>query len=276
MDDLLLDDRLAHGIQFIPLIPEDGEDVTKYSPDQPRDNEGQWTSGGAGGGSSDTSVKSPAAVESTGQPKWKKSKEPLNEYGYSIQHDGKTYEVYFDRGSSSWLSHRLMNILPGNGSNATVDHVGFNKGEVNEAITSGALQKKIDRFNPEGKAGDLKKLVDAAGARWEGLQEGANGAKLALLTEKTTGSTVSLPLTATAEDVQAKLVQVRERFRKAEQVETIKAAVDAVLPTIKAQDEIVAAVIAKLAQKPKGFRQTPVRDPETQRILYVDNVPIPD
>ena len=73
-------------------------DESKVNRDPGGPDGGQFTSGG--GGVSDTPAKEPGSVQSIGQkelaPKWKKSKDPDNEFGHTVTYAGRSYEIYHD------------------------------------------------------------------------------------------------------------------------------------------------------------------------------------
>lgn len=66
-----------------------------------------------------------------------------------------------------------------------------------------------------------------------------------------------------------------EDAKTTERAEAVKAAVDAVMPVLKDHDQIIAAVIEKLNEKPvnKGVRKIVHRD-ENNRITHVDEIPL--
>jgi 2'-5' RNA ligase len=97
----------------------------------------------------DSTGPDPATATEPGKPKWRRSKNPMNEYGYAVEHGGASHEVYWDQGSAQWRSHELLMASGSGGS--PVDYVGHNKADVNEAITSGALAAKLRRYSPVRK-----------------------------------------------------------------------------------------------------------------------------
>lgn len=106
-------------------------------------------------------------------PKWSKSKNPDNEFGYSIEHGGKKYEVYFDRQSASWRALELLNAHGPGG--APVDHVGFNKDEVMARIKDGRYDAMVARFAPSiGKPKPPQRQMGESREAYEArLQENA-------------------------------------------------------------------------------------------------------
>lgn len=63
---------------------------------------------------------------------------------YTVEHGGRKYKIYFDRDSGSWRSGDLINVSGSGGS--PVDSVGFNREDVESAISSGRLGERIDRY----------------------------------------------------------------------------------------------------------------------------------
>lgn len=239
--------------------------------DHPRVDGGEHGGEFTSGGSAQVSVADAPAAP----PKWKRSKHPLNEFGYTVTHNGRGHEIYWDQGSATWRSNTL-NTASGPGA-SPVDFVGHNKADVNQYISEGRLADKEDKYVPQGGTGEAKKLIEAAGARWDGVQATPKSGPHAVFTEMSTGSTAMLPIEGiTPEKIREKIDGIKDRFRKSETETAIKAAVAEIMPVMKGHDEIIAAVIAKLGKKPVRYRQIPVRDDVTKRILYVDNIPIPE
>jgi hypothetical protein len=111
------------GRRRVVQASEAGWDPTEH----PRDEEGKFASTGA-----------------AAPPKMRKSKHPQNEFGFTVSHGGKDYEVYFDPGSRSWSSLDLLNVSGPGGT--PVDFIASNKAEMLQRIQSGELQAKIDRY----------------------------------------------------------------------------------------------------------------------------------
>jgi hypothetical protein len=102
----------------------------------PRDEVGKFADSGGG---------PQGPTQSTDKPmKWKKSKDPHNEYGFALEHGGRTYQVYWDRDSASWRSAEL-NTASGPGG-SPVDFIGHNKSDVMDKIQSGRLAQQIDKW----------------------------------------------------------------------------------------------------------------------------------
>ena len=81
------------------------------------------------------------------EPQWSKSKDKDNEYGYTIRHGGKRYEVYHDRQSGSWRSLELLSVSGPGGS--PVDFIGHNKGDVMDRIKSGRYDNMLDQHRDD-------------------------------------------------------------------------------------------------------------------------------
>lgn len=74
-----------------------------------------------------------------GAPIWGKPTEGQ----YTVRYGDRVYRIYFDQGSAQWRETRLL--MKGGGT--PVDFVGFSKEDVNRAITSGELDRKLARFD---------------------------------------------------------------------------------------------------------------------------------
>lgn len=199
-------------------------------------------------------------------PKFVKSKHPQNEYGYTLTHNGRAYEVYRDASmmGGTWLSLDLINKHRWDSPGVPIDHIGHNKADVVNAITSGRLGKLIDQVQRDEHA---KKVIAEAGGRYHGPQEDGKGGHLALVTEPNSGSTGVLPFDKlTPEDIKAKLAAIRAQTRKSETEDLAKAIADGLAPTLaailKGQEQIVEELNADV-------EQIPVRDETTKRIEKV-------
>lgn len=243
-----------------------GFDESKHPRDPGGEGGGQFTSGV--GGVSDIPGKAPAAVESIGPkaPKFVKSKNPHNEYGYTVTHAGRSYEVYRDASilGGTWMSHELINASMPWSPGVPADHIGFNKGDVVNEITSGRLAKKIDLIEGHKHA---QKIVTAAGGKYNGPQEDGKGGWLALVTETTSGSTGVIPLKdVTPETVAAKLADIKARTKKSEGEDLAKAIAEGLAPTLAAILKGQAQIVEELNA---DVEQIPVRDATTKRIEKV-------
>jgi len=119
-------------------------------------------------------------------PKW--GKRDPDDGTVRIPYEGHEFRVYFDRQSASWRSDELVNVSGPGG--APVDFVGFNKDDVNEAITSGRL---LDKLRHHGKAkawdealhprepagsGDGGQFTESGGGAWPAVRGGSASAIL--------------------------------------------------------------------------------------------------